>query len=99
MPWSDRGLTAYPSALRHAAQPAPRVSSNIPHVKRQIAFARQMKEMSKGGGVQKGVGQRNTYNKKKAGVQRDALALDVEYWEEEQLPQTVLLVDGYNVIK
>lgn len=75
------------------------MSSNIPHVRRQIAFVRQMKELTKSVN-NKGAGQRTTYKNKKGGVQKDALAMGIDYWEEEkQLPQTVLLVDGYNVIK
>jgi len=76
------------------------VSSNINiPVKRQIRAVRAMKEMMKKSSS-KQVGQKNTYKGKKSEVQRAALASDHAYWEEDlRLPQTVLLVDGYNIIK
>lgn len=78
---------------------APRVSSqiNIP-VRRQIAFAKQMKKLMKEEERPNVVTGKSKARKKKALTQREAIAADYPSFNPA-LCTTYLLVDGYNVIK
>lgn len=76
----------------------PRVSSqiNIP-VRRQIAFARQMKKLMKAEERPGPAQPPKKVRKKKSGTQKPALASDYPAFDPN-LCTTYLLVDGYNVI-